>query len=202
MDGATRARLFEPFFTTKAPGKGTGLGLATVDGIVRQSGGRVRVESEPGRGSTFEVVLPRVSAPRAQAQPEKGPVERVARPRTILLVEDETPVRTVVRDLLRESGHTVFEAGDGDVALRLAREHAGPIDLLISDAVMPGMGGGELATRLWAIRPDIRVLFISGYVGDATFPHAPGKSAAFLSKPFTAAALNEKVREVLEPDAT
>jgi two-component system cell cycle sensor histidine kinase/response regulator CckA len=198
MDSSTRSRLFEPFFTTKEQGKGTGLGLATVDGIVRQSGGVVRVESELGRGTTFFVILPRVSGPRRELPAEKKTARGPARSETILVVEDEGAVRSGVREILQASGYVVLDAADGREALRVASEHQGPIHLLVSDAVMPGMGGDELAQRLVALRPELGIVFISGYVGEAIVQRTTGRPTAFLPKPFSAAALSEKVREVLD----
>jgi PAS domain S-box-containing protein len=198
MDATTRAHLFEPFFTTKGPGKGTGLGLATVYGIVTQAGGHIFVESEPGQGATFTVDLPRVDAvldPRgailAGAATEGS--------ETILLVEDEVEVRDLARDILVAQGYTVLEAADGEAALRLAREHRGPIHLLLTDVVMPQLGGRDLAARLAGTRREARVLYMSGYTDDAILHQGVLDTAtAFLEKPFTPAALARKVREVLD----
>jgi CheY-like chemotaxis protein len=196
MDEATRARIFEPFFTTKEPGKGTGLGLSTVYGIVQQSGGHVWVYSEPGRGTTFKVYLPRVdleveAAPAAAAVPVGREV--------VLLVEDEPTVRLLARRTLQRAGYQVIEAEKGETGLRLAAEHAGPIDLLLTDVVMPGGGGRELAERLLADRPDTRVLYMSGYTDDAVLRHGLLEAGVrFLEKPFTPSGLLRKVREVLD----
>ncbi len=201
MDEATQARLFEPFFTTKAPGKGTGLGLSTVYGIVRQSGGAIRVQSAPGRGATFRIYLPRVEA-RVSAAVEAPPAPAPATLRggeTILLAEDEPQVRGMVRELLRRHGYSVIEARDGPEALDLARRHRGLIHLLLSDVVMPGMNGIEVATRLAEERPEMRALYVSGYTEDVTV-HREGfqPGTAFLAKPFTDDALLRAVREVLD----
>jgi PAS domain S-box-containing protein len=199
MDDATKARIFDPFFTTKAPGKGTGLGLATVYGIVKQANGHVAVYSEPGRGATFKVYLPRIEEPL----PAPAPQPRSSEPRrgneTILLAEDDDAVRSLTRLALQAEGYVVLEARQGDEALKIGRQHAGPIDLLISDVVMPGGGGRELAERLAANRPELRVLYLSGYTDDAIVRHGVlDAEAAFLQKPFTMRALALKVREVLE----
>jgi PAS domain S-box-containing protein len=199
MDGLIKAHLFEPFFTTKGPGKGTGLGLATVYGIVTQSGGAIRVESEPGQGATFTIELPRVDAP---ADLPTDPGIAGAAPQgfeTVLLVEDELEVRGLARDILRQQGYTILESADGDEALRIGREHAGPIHLLVTDVVMPLMGGRELADRLRAGRRETKVLYVSGYTDDAILHKGVSETGtAFLPKPFTAAELAHKVREVLD----
>ena len=199
MDGLIKAHLFEPFFTTKGPGKGTGLGLATVYGIVTQSGGAIRVESEPGQGATFTIELPRVDAP---ADGPGDVADTTAAPygsETVLLVEDEPEVRGLARDILHQQGYTVLEAADGDQALRVGREHRGLIHLLVTDVVMPQMGGRELADRLQAGRSELKVLYVSGYTDDAILRQGVSETGtAFLPKPFTAAALAHKVRQVLD----
>jgi CheY-like chemotaxis protein len=259
MDADTRSHIFEPFFTTKEQGKGTGLGLSTVYGIVNQSGGHVWVESEPGRGTTFRVYLPRVEAgaaaaaapPRAEAPaPTPTPMRRredltaprpevpapaprredvappprprvealvaaaaaletpvpvvddgpkTARGETILLVEDAQRVRAVVREILEMNGYAVLEARHGAEALEISSRHSGPIHLMVTDVVMPQMSGRELAQRLAPLRPDMKVLYMSGYTDDAIVRHGVlGAGMAFLSKPFTPDALAAKIREVLD----
>jgi signal transduction histidine kinase/ActR/RegA family two-component response regulator len=198
MDEATRARVFEPFFTTKGPGKGTGLGLATVYGIVRQAGGHVEVYSEPGRGSAFKVYLPRAEASPSPAKSGGNPAGGPPGTETLLLVEDEDAVRALARHALRMNGYTVLEARDGAEAVRLAEGHRGRIDVLVTDVVMPRMGGRELAERLAAPHPEAKVLFLSGYTDDAVVRHGILEAEVeFLQKPFSPAALAAKVREVL-----
>jgi PAS domain S-box-containing protein len=197
MDAATRSRIFEPFFTTKELGKGTGLGLATVYGIVRQSGGHVWVYSEPGMGTTFKVYLPRFDAP-----PETAPPPPPAAPRghaeLVLLVEDDAEVRAVAHDILERGGYRLLEAASPAEALAVAGAHPEPIDLLLTDIVMPGMSGRELADRLCAARPGLRVLYMSGYTDDAVVRHGIGAGTReFLQKPFTTDGLAGKVHEVL-----
>ncbi|MBI2528787.1 MAG: response regulator [Candidatus Rokubacteria bacterium] len=202
MDAATRARIFEPFFTTKESGKGTGLGLSTVYGIVKQSGGHIWVYSEPGRGTTFKICLP-VVPEELDSQAGQGvelPAETTARgAETVLLVEDAARVREVVREILEMSGYVVLEAKLGAEAVQISQRHPGRIHLLVTDVVMPQMSGRELAQHLTISRPDMRVLFISGYTDDAIVRHGVLESGvAFLSKPFTPDALTAKVREVLD----
>jgi signal transduction histidine kinase len=198
MDRATLARLFEPFFTTKEHGKGTGLGLSTVFGIVRQCGGSIAVDSEPGRGSTFRVYLPLVNAeadPRRSAPPQAPP----RGDETILLVEDSDQVRRVVGDILVEHGYRVLEARLASEALRIASDYAGDIHLLVTDVVMPQMSGPELAERFVLARRETRVVFMSGYADDSAMRRgAAGPGVAYLQKPFTTVALTLKVREVLD----
>jgi hypothetical protein len=195
MDEATRAHIFEPFFTTKEPGKGTGLGLAMVFGFVKQSGGQMTAQSQPGRGSTFNLYFPRVSAPaaeRAYAEAAPGGGE------TILLVEDEEDLRKLALELLTQQGYTVLEAPDGLTALRLAEAYPGAIDLLVTDVVMPGMDGRQLAGRLAALRPAVKTLFMSGYTDDTILRHDIQMSeTSFLQKPFSVEGLPQKVRQVL-----
>jgi CheY-like chemotaxis protein len=202
MTEAVKARAFEPFFTTKGPGQGTGLGLAMVHGFARQSGGHVEVESEPGRGTTFRLYLPRAEGPAAAAKPHPCPPAARRGGETVLLAEDEPAVRALSGQALRAAGYRVLEAGDGAEALRVAGGYLRPIDLLVSDVVMPGVGGRELAVRLAAVHPEARVLFMSGYADDAVVRHGVREEQApFLPKPFTPADLARKVREVLDGPA-
>ncbi|MBK8164419.1 MAG: response regulator [bacterium] len=197
MDEAVRARAFDPFFTTKDRGKGTGLGLSTVYGIVRQSGGDVFLDSRPGQGTTVTVCLPRVAP---GAAPEAAAPARIAAhaTATILVAEDEPMVRELTADCLARAGFTVLSAADGEAALELAAAHAGPLDLLLTDVVMPRLGGRELAARLRAARPDLRVLFISGYTDDARdLREAAGPGGDFLHKPFSPEELVARVRALL-----
>jgi PAS domain S-box-containing protein len=198
MDEATRVRIFEPFFTTKGPGEGTGLGLSTVYGIVKQSLGFVWAYSEIGQGTSFKIYLPQVpeATGAAQRAPTVGPTTGTE---TILLVEDNEGLRKLTTRFLEAAGYTVVEASAGEEALRLLERHAAPIHLVLSDVVMPGMSGRQLAERLAPTHPDLKVLFMSGYTSDTIVRHGVLDSqVAFLDKPFTAAALLRKVRDVLE----
>ncbi len=198
MDEDTRKRLFEPFFTTKAPGKGTGLGLSTVFGIVKQSGGSLEVYSEPGRGSSVKIYLPRVDQPVSVEAAGRGrPSLRGTE--TILLVEDDEMVRNLVRETLEREGYKVIGAADPVEAQRIADAHRGKIQLLITDVVMPRLSGKELAKALVERRPAMKVLYMSGYTDSAIVNSGIlQKEVAFLQKPFTPAALTSKVRDVLE----
>jgi two-component system cell cycle sensor histidine kinase/response regulator CckA len=197
MNKETQSRIFEPFFTTKEKGKGTGLGLSTVYGIVKQTGGYVMVQSEEGRGTTFQIYLPRVEE---AAEIHAAPVARAAvgGTETVLLVEDEESVRQLVRETLISKGYRVIEAEHGEAGLAAAAKHQGKIDLVITDVVMPGMGGRELVKQLTQTRPETRVLYLSGYTEDAIVSEGTIESGtAFLQKPFTLQNLSRKVREVL-----
>jgi two-component system, cell cycle sensor histidine kinase and response regulator CckA len=199
MDPGTRARIFEPFFTTKEAGKGTGMGLATVFGIVNQSGGSIQVYSEPGRGTTFKLYFP-IAVQSADAQPRATPVANpsVTKPRTILVVEDDAAVRGFTRRSLEEAGHRVLEAANGAAALALSNDHAGPIDALVTDVIMPNMLGHELAERLVGDRPELRVLFVSGFTENSVIHHGvPRPGVAFLPKPFSRGEIADAVAGVL-----
>ena len=198
MDEATKARIFEPFFTTKAPGKGTGLGLATVYGIVTQWGGFIWVYSEPGHGTSFKIYLPEVEGAAAAAT--AAPHARIpGGTETVLLVEDAAALRAVAQQVLERHGYTVLAAPDAEAALGLAAGHRGRIHLLLTDVVMPGLSGRHLAERLTLTRPDIRVLYASGYTDDSVVRHGILESGtAYLQKPFTPDALARKVRAVLD----
>jgi two-component system cell cycle sensor histidine kinase/response regulator CckA len=198
MDAGTQARMFEPFFTTKESSKGTGLGLSTVFGIVKQSGGSVQVYSEPGRGTSIKVYLPRIDQPVA-IEPAGAP--KVARrgTETLLLVEDDDMVRHLMRETLERAGYKVKDTADPIEAGRISDSHSGKIDLLITDVIMPKVSGTELAAMLIARRPEMKVLYISGYTDNAIVNSGLlHHEVAFLQKPFAPAALIEKVRDVLE----
>jgi PAS domain S-box-containing protein len=198
MTEEVKAHIFDPFFTTKGPGKGTGMGLSTVYGIVQQSGGYISVETKPGKGAAFEVVFPAVQD-SVEAPPAPAPETAAAPAReTILIAEDEESVRTFLRQVLSSQGYTVLEAGDGRKAIELAKAHQGDIHLLITDVVMPGLGGRELAERLARRRPGLRILFISGYTDDSILHHGVlDGDTAFMNKPFAPHTLLRKVREIL-----
>jgi CheY-like chemotaxis protein len=197
MDEGTRRRVFEPFFTTKGIGRGSGLGLATVHGVVEQSGGHVAVESEPGAGTEFKIYLPRtLESPAETEAPVAGPVP--SRPATVLLAEDEPDVRAVLERMLRLMGHEVLVAAGADEALALWRRHGRPLDLLVTDVVMAGRPGPELARLLAAELPGLRVLFISGYRSDEALPAGdPEHGVDYLAKPMTFEALQQKVAALL-----
>jgi CheY-like chemotaxis protein len=203
MDAETQSHIFEPFFTTKEKGKGAGLGLATVFGVVKQSGGYIWVYSEPGHGTTFKVYLPQVGE-CVEAPEVAAPVSEFhSGSGTVLLVEDEEAVRELVGDSLRNSGYTVLEAKNGAQALEICEKHSSRIHLMITDVVMPGMNGRELAQRLSARHPNLKVLFMSGYTDNAILHRGvlePG--TLFLQKPFGAQDLVRKVRELLEGRAS
>jgi CheY-like chemotaxis protein len=198
MDTETRERAFEPFFTTKPAGRGTGLGLSTVYGIVKQSGGFVWIDSELGRGTTVRIYLPPVGEPAAPQAEASAPALAAQGTGTVLLAEDEVTVRRLAVRVLRRGGYTVLEAGDGEEALRLAQAHAGAIDLLVTDVVMPRVGGRVLASRVRSARPGVRVLYISGYNEEAVQHHGVlDPDTAFLGKPFTAEQLLTAVANAL-----
>lgn len=199
MDKETQTHIFEPFFTTKELGKGTGLGLATVYGIVKQSGGCIWVYSEPGRGSTFKIYFPRLDAQVESSRPGlELPVVLSQGTERILWVEDEPAVRALVQEILQSRGYTLLVAKHGEEALRLAEEHRGQIDLLLTDVVMPGMTGPDLLQRLKQTNPAMKVLYVSGYADTARIHHGMLNSQdPFLQKPFTPQSLAHKIREVL-----
>jgi len=199
MDEETRTRIFEPFFTTKGVGKGTGLGLSTVHGIVNQSGGTIWVYSEPGKGTTFKIYLPRTADDVEGLGGGGATTPPASGSETILLVEDEQGVRDLVRDVLQARGYTILEARHGIEALAVARRHRGPIDLLLTDVVMPRMGGPELAECLAARQPGLKVLYMSGYTERAVVHHhVLDSDAPYLQKPVTVEAITRRVREVLD----
>jgi CheY-like chemotaxis protein len=198
MDERTQARLFEPFFTTKELGRGTGLGLAMVYGIVRQSGGHIRVSSRLHHGSTFSIYLPRAEGPAESPSEPPGWTEQPHEAGTVLVVEDEETVRLLASRILRTRGYRVLEAREAAEAFRLVREHAGRIDLLVTDIVMPGMSGPALVERLLAAMPGLRVLYITGYAEEAIERRgALPAGGALLEKPFTAQQLADRVRMAL-----
>jgi two-component system, cell cycle sensor histidine kinase and response regulator CckA len=198
MDKETQSRIFEPFFTTKEKGKGTGLGLSTVYGIVKQSGGYVFAQSESGQGTTFRIYFPRVEDAAEPLNHTQTAKTSLGGTETILLVEDEESVRQLVRETLAARGYQVLEADDGQKALAISKSHAGPIHMLLTDVVMPGMSGRELAKQLAETHPQTRILYLSGYTEDAIVHQGVLDSGtAFLQKPFTLQMLSRKVREVL-----
>lgn len=200
MDEETASRVFEPFFTTKE--EGTGLGLASVYGMAQQSGGTVTIATVPGEGSSFTILLPRIEERAAAREDPAVSPRRLGGSETILLVEDEEAVRTLVRRILEGSGYTVLEAPDGETAVRLAGLYAGPIDLLLTDVVMPRMRGTELASHVTAARPGTPVVFMSGYAHEAVSDGGLPEGCTFLAKPFGTDELTQAVREVLDARAT
>ena len=205
MDETTQSHIFEPFFTTKEKGKGTGLGLATVYGVVKQSGGYIWVYSEPGQGTTFKIYLPiiqeEISVTNHDGRADSRSVPRGSG--VALLVEDEKGVRDLTREYLEMTGYEVLVAENGHTALELAAMHAGPIDLLITDIVMPGINGRELADRVSGTRPGIKVLYMTGYTDQAVVRRGVlSESGVLLQKPFTLATLASKLRELLPAQPT
>jgi signal transduction histidine kinase/ActR/RegA family two-component response regulator len=199
MDGRVLKRLFEPFFTTKDVGKGTGLGLAMVYGIVKQSGGRIEVVSEPGRGSTFRVHLPLTDGVPDAAPPPTVPADSAGGKETILLVEDEEAVRSLARRALEVKGYNVMEAGDGVAALTVCQRCLRSIDIVVTDVVMPRLSGVDLVNRLRTVRPQLKVLYVSGYTDSTVVRHGvEAGEANYLQKPFTPDQLTRKVRDVLD----
>jgi hypothetical protein len=203
MDAKTKAHIFEPFFTTKEVGKGTGLGLATVYGIVKQSEGSVGVYSEVGVGTTLKIYLPAVEEPVAEVSAEPENLETFKGTETVLVVEDEDVVRAMATEVLRENGYHVLEAEHATEALTVSNEYDGEIHLMLTDVVMPLMSGRDLAKRLRPLRPDMKVLYMSGYTDDAIVHHGVlEKGTAFIGKPFSIDALSRKLREVLDNHVT
>jgi CheY-like chemotaxis protein len=199
MDSETQAHIFEPFFTTKGPGKGTGLGLSTVYGIVTQSGGHIGVSSTHGQGTAVTIDFPRVDDPLTASTPNLPQTSPPQGTETVLLVEDEATVRSVAREVLQMVGYTVLEAATGEEALQRVEQHSGPIHLLVTDVVMPGMDGRELAVRLMINYPAMQVLYLSGYTDEAIAHHRVLQAGIeLLHKPFTPEALARRVREVLD----
>ncbi len=199
MDAATRERIFEPFFTTKPTDKGTGLGLSTVHGIVKQSGGHIMVESEPGQGTTFKIYLPAIDQAPADEAPAQQPIATPGGHETILLCEDDDPVRELIAETLRAGGYQVITAGRAEEALAAVDAHVGTLDLLITDVIVPDMNGRMLSDRVGVVRPGLRTLFISGYASDVIAHHGVlEEGVEFLEKPFTRQGLLRKVRNVLE----
>jgi CheY-like chemotaxis protein len=198
MDAATQARIFEPFFTTKEFGKGTGLGLATVYGVVKQSEGWIWVDSTVGVGTTFEIFLPAVSEPDQEAATKERTGQDAGGTETILVVDDEEGVREVATQYLSARGYLVMAAESGARALELASAHPGPIHVLLTDAVMPGMNGPALAGKLRGQRPETKVLYMSGYAEDTSLlEEANERGEGFLQKPFGLDTLAERLRELL-----
>ncbi len=202
MTPEIRRRIFEPFFTTKPLGQGTGLGLSIVYSIVTQSGGYIQVESEPGEGTAFHLYLPRIFGPVTE-QAGWQVTGRTEGTETILLVEDETALRDMAALWLQRRGYTVLKAANGTEALAVAEQHDAPIHLLLSDVVMPQMGGVDLAHRLISLRPEIKVMFVTGYPGDSMLPASEAMSDfPVLQKPYSLSQLEFRVRQVLDGEPT
>jgi two-component system cell cycle sensor histidine kinase/response regulator CckA len=199
MSGEIKRKIFEPFFTTKPKGIGTGLGLATTYGVVKQSGGFIDVNSEVGKGTTFKIYLLRVEGIAERPRESGLPAELPEGSETVLLVEDDELVRKQGAQILEHLGYRVTQAGNGDEAIALAMEHGERIDLLMTDVVMPGMHGRELANRMTRIHPEARVLFTSGYTDDVIVHHGVlDEGVSFIGKPYSPSILAKKVREVLD----
>ncbi len=198
MTREVKERVFEPFFTTKGTGKGTGLGLSTVYGIVKQSGGNIWIYSEPGRGTTLKIYLPRVDEP-IEVFKEKFEEDLPRGSETILVVEDEEEVRKLAARVLQRQGYKVLEAPQGGDALLICEQHQDPIHLMLTDVVMPGMSGHQLAKRLESLQPRMKVLYMSGYTNNAIAQHGVlGEGVNYIQKPFTVDGLARKVRGVLD----
>jgi len=199
MDKETQTHIFEPFFTTKGVGKGTGLGLSTVYGIVKQSGGYIWVYSEVGQGTAIKIFLPRVVEPLGRPEKAAEPLFSPQGSETILLIEDEFMLRTSIKEGLEINGYRVLDAGDGDEALMISQRHSEHIHMVLTDVVMPGMNGREVAESLSFFHPEARILYMSGYTDDAVIRHGLlNEKTAFLQKPFTPKTLALKVREILD----
>lgn len=199
MDEETRSNIFEPFFTTKEKGRGTGLGLSTIYGIVKQSGGNIWVYSEPEKGTTFKIYLPRVEKVAETAEKVKATAESLTGSETIMVVEDDKMVRDMAKSILQQYGYSILDAQDGKEAIRVSKKYEGPIQLMLTDVVMPGISGRVLAERLAVQRPKMKVLYMSGYTDNAIVRHGVlDKEVILIQKPFTVEALAKKVREVLD----